>query len=209
MSQYPDAHFVKSANSSAQFVPDEGAEVAVAGRSNAGKSSAINIIVGRRQFARTSKTPGRTQLVNFFTLREGQRLVDLPGYGFARVSDAVRDHWGVLLTDYFRQRRSLRGLLLVVDIRRGLKEHDHRMLAFAEDVAVPIHILLTKADKLSRGQATAALKRTREELGPRAGVQLFSALDRQGEAEARAQLEQFLGRPVGPKKKPRSTSCSG
>jgi GTP-binding protein len=208
MSQYPEAHFVKSANSPAQFVPDDGTEVAVAGRSNAGKSSAINVIVGRRQFARTSKTPGRTQLVNFFSLREGQRLVDLPGYGFARVADAVRDHWGALLTGYFRNRGSLGGLLLVVDIRRGLKEHDHQMLAFAEDVGVPIHILLTKADKLSRGKAAAALMAVRRELGRRAGVQLFSALDRQGEAEAREQLEHFLGRPLA-SKKTRSTSCSG
>lgn len=209
MSQYPDAHFVKSANSLAQFVPDDGAEVAVAGRSNAGKSSAINVIVGRRQFARTSKIPGRTQLVNFFALREGQRLVDLPGYGFARVSEAVRDHWGTLLTDYFRHRRSLRGLLIVVDIRRGLKEHDHRMLAFAEDVGVPTHVLLTKADKLSRGQAATALMTVRGELGGRAGVQLFSAPDRQGEAEAREQLEHFLGLPAGSKKSPGAQSAPG
>jgi GTP-binding protein len=208
MSQYPDAHFVKSANSPSQFVPDDGTEVAVAGRSNAGKSSAINLIVGRRQFARTSKTPGRTQLVNFFSLREGQRLVDLPGYGFARVSDALRDHWRDLLTDYFRHRCSLNGLLVVVDIRRGLKEHDLQMLAFAEDVGVPIHVLLTKADKLSRGQAAKALMTVRAELGDRAGVQLFSAHDRQGEAEARERLEHFLGRPLAAKKT-RSTTCSG
>jgi GTP-binding protein len=208
MSQYPDAHFVKSANAPAQFVPDDGAEVAVAGRSNAGKSSAINLIVGRRRFARTSKTPGRTQLVNFFVLRDGQRLVDLPGYGFARVPAGMRDHWDTLLTDYFRRRRSLQGLLLVVDIRRGLKDHDYQMLAFAEDVDVPIHILLTKADKLSRGQAATALMTARAELGGQAGVQLFSAVDRQGEAEAREQLEHFLGRPLN-SKKTRSTTCSG
>ena len=98
MSQYPDARFLKSANSRAQFVVDDGREVAVAGRSNAGKSSAINVIVNRRQFARTSKTPGRTQLINFFSLGEGRRLVDLPGYGFARVADTMREHWGRLMT---------------------------------------------------------------------------------------------------------------
>ena len=124
MSQFPDARFILSANAAAQFVPDTGSEVAVAGRSNAGKSSAINVIVNRRQFARTSKTPGRTQLVNFFELRPGQRLVDLPGYGFAKVSDRMRRHWGRLLQDYFESRQSLKGLLLVVDIRRRLKDFD-------------------------------------------------------------------------------------
>ena len=150
--------------------------MAVAGRSNAGKSSAINVIVNRRQFARTSKTPGRTQLVNFFTLREGQRLVDLPGYGFAKVSDAMRRHWGELLSTYFEQRTSLRGLILVVDIRRGITEFDERMLTFAESVRLPTHVLLTKADKLKRGQAATALLGVRKALGDRATVQLFSAL---------------------------------
>ena len=192
MSQYPDAHFIKSANARSQFVPDSGVEVAVAGRSNAGKSSAINVIVNRRQFARTSKTPGRTQLVNFFSLSEGRRLVDLPGYGFAQVSDSTRRHWASLLSDYFQSRDSLRGLLLVVDIRRRLTDYDRQMMAFAEDVGLPVHILLTKADKLKRGQAATALLEVRKELGDRATVQQFSALKRDGEDEARAVLEQFL-----------------
>jgi GTP-binding protein len=192
MSQYPDASFIKSANALEQFVPDDGAEVAVAGRSNAGKSSAINVIVNRRQFARTSKTPGRTQLVNFFSLREGQRLVDLPGYGFAQVSNAMRRHWGELLSDYFRVRKSLRGLLLIVDIRRQLQDYDRQMIAFAEDVNLPIHILLTKADKLKRGQAANAVLKVKKEIGQRATVQQFSALNRQGEDEARQVLERFL-----------------
>jgi GTP-binding protein len=192
MSQYPDASFIKSANALEQFVPDDGAEVAVAGRSNAGKSSAINVIVNRRQFARTSKTPGRTQLVNFFSLREGQRLVDLPGYGFAQVSNAMRRHWGELLSDYFRVRKSLRGLLLIVDIRRQLQDYDRQMIAFAEDVNLPIHILLTKADKLKRGQAANAVQKVKKEIGQRATVQQFSALNRQGEDEARQVLERFL-----------------
>jgi GTP-binding protein len=193
MSQYPDAHFIKSANAPQQFVPDSGAEVAVAGRSNAGKSSAINVIVNRRQFARTSKTPGRTQLVNFFSLSEGRRLVDLPGYGFARVTDSVRRHWDDLLTAYFQTRQSLRGLLLVVDIRRGLKDYDVQMMAFAEAVGLPIHILLTKADKLKRGQAAAAHLQVQREVEGRASVQQFSALRRFGEAEAREVLERLLG----------------
>lgn len=193
MSQYPDARFILSANAPAQFVPDDGSEVAVAGRSNAGKSSAINVIVNRRQFARTSKTPGRTQLVNFFELRPGQRLVDLPGYGFARVSERVRRHWGQLLQDYFESRQSLHGLLLVVDIRRSLTDFDRQMLAFADAVSLPVHVLLTKADKLKRGQAATALLQVRKALGERATVQLFSAHDRRGEEEARGMLEHFLG----------------
>jgi len=192
MSQYPDARFIKSANALDQFPEDTGREVAVAGRSNAGKSSAINIIVNRRQFARTSKTPGRTQLVNFFSLAENQRLVDLPGYGFARVSESMQQHWGELLAGYFQARASLSGLLLIVDIRRRLTDFDRQMIAFAETVNLPIHILLTKADKLKRGQAATAMLQVQKELGDRASVQLFSALKRSGEAEARAVLERFL-----------------
>ena len=192
MSQYPDAHFLKSANRPGQFVPDTGTEVAVAGRSNAGKSSAINVIVNRRQFARVSKTPGRTQLVNFFELSPGRRLVDLPGYGFARVSDEMRRHWGELLSAYFESRQSLTGLLLIVDIRRRLTDFDHRMVEFAKSVGLPIHVLLTKADKLKRGQAASALLAVRRDLGELATVQQFSALNRQGEAEAREVLDAML-----------------
>jgi len=193
MSQYPEAQFIKSANALNQFVPDDGSEVAVAGRSNAGKSSAINVIVNRRQFARTSKTPGRTQLVNFFSLQEGRRLVDLPGYGFARVSDAMRRHWGELLSQYFKSRESLNGLLLIVDIRRQLTDYDRQMMAFTDEAQLPIHILLTKADKLKRGQMATAVLQVKKEVGDRATVQAFSALNRQGEDEARAMLEKFLG----------------
>ncbi|MGI9221831.1 MAG: ribosome biogenesis GTP-binding protein YihA/YsxC [Woeseiaceae bacterium] len=193
MSLYPNAKFIKSANALNQFPADEGVEVAVAGRSNAGKSSAINIIVNRRQFARTSKTPGRTQLVNFFGLRDGQRLVDLPGYGFARVSGAMREHWGELLSGYFEVRQSLHGLLLIVDIRRRLKDYDRAMMQFAEEVSLPVHILLTKADKLKKGQAATAVLEVRKEVGDRATVQPFSATRRSGEDEARQKLEEFLG----------------
>ena len=196
MSLYPRAAFIKSANAPSQFVADDGAEVAFAGRSNAGKSSAINVIVNRRQFARTSKTPGRTQLVNFFLLREGARIVDLPGYGFAKVSEKMRAHWADLMADYFESRASLRGMFLIVDIRRRLTDFDHQMLAFAESVGLPVHVLLTKADKLKRGQAATALLEVRRELGGTATVQLFSALSRDGEEAARAQLETFLGSPA-------------
>jgi GTP-binding protein len=195
MSQYPNAAFIKSANALEQFPPDSGSEVAVAGRSNAGKSSAINIIVNRRQFARTSKTPGRTQLVNFFSLRDGQRLVDLPGYGFARVADSMRQHWGELLSGYFQVRSSLSGLLLVADMRRRLTDYDRAMLQFAAEVNVPVHVLLTKADKLKRGQAAAAVLEVRKELADSATVQAFSATKRLGEEEARQKLEDFLRAP--------------
>ena len=194
MSLYPEARFLKSANAASQFVADTGAEVAVAGRSNAGKSSAINVIVNRRQFARTSKTPGRTQLVNFFVLDEGQRLVDLPGYGFARVSEHKRAHWRELMADYFEQRQSLSGLFLIVDVRRQLTEFDGLMLAFAEQIELPTHVLLTKADKLKRGQAATALLQVRKQLLDSASLQLFSSLTRQGEDEARERLAAFLNR---------------
>jgi len=192
MSQYPNACFIKSANALEQFPPDTGVEVVVAGRSNSGKSSAINVIVNRRQFARTSKTPGRTQLVNFFSLREEQRLADLPGYGFARVSEAMRRHWGELLSGYFQVRRSLNGLLLIVDIRRQLKDYDRQMLEFAGSVDLPVHVLLTKADKLKRGQAATALLQVKKSLGDGATAQLFSALKKTGDQEARVVLERFL-----------------
>jgi GTP-binding protein len=192
MSQYPQATFIKSANAPSQFVEDEGAEVAFAGRSNAGKSSAINVIVNRRQFARTSKTPGRTQLVNFFSLRDDKRLVDLPGYGFAKVADRMRHHWADLMADYFEGRKSLAGMFLIVDIRRQLTDFDRQMLAFGDSVGLPVHVLLTKTDKLKRGQAAKALLEVRRDLGDMATVQHFSALNRQGEQEARAKLEEFL-----------------
>ena len=192
MSQYPQAKFVLSANDPAQFPPDSGREVAFAGRSNAGKSSAINAILNRRQFAKTSKTPGRTQLINFFDLGADRHLIDLPGYGFARVSDVVRDHWGRLITGYFETRQSLCGLFIVVDVRRGLLEGDMSMLALAQSVDLPVHVLLSKSDKLKRGQAASALQAARKTLGDVATVQLFSALKRSGLDEARQQLADYL-----------------
>lgn len=200
MSQYPDAKFLLSANAPAQFVADTGREVAVAGRSNAGKSSAINVIVNRRQFARVSKTPGRTQLINFFALAESARLVDLPGYGYARVTEAMRAHWGNLIQCYFESRESLRGLLLVIDIRRGVTDFDRQLLALCESVGVSVHVLLTKADKLKRGQAATARLTAKRELGEDVTVQLFSALKRQGVDEARARLDAFLSDDARPAK---------
>jgi len=189
---HPDAHFLTSANDPAQFVADSGAEVAFAGRSNAGKSTAINMIVKRRNFARTSKQPGRTQLVNFFSLGDDLRLVDLPGYGYAKVSRSMRRHWQELLEGYFQSRRSLSGTVLVVDSRRLLGEFDRLMLDWCGAIDCPVHVLLTKADKLKRREAAAGLAEVRSELGNSATVQLFSGTKGQGLDEARRSLQALL-----------------
>lgn len=195
MSAYPEARFLTSANAPKQFLPDQGSEIAFAGRSNSGKSSAINAILGRRGLARTSKTPGRTQLVNFFAIGEGRRITDLPGYGYARVPEAVRQHWGKLMDSYFRRRRSLAGLFLVMDARHPLTEFDQGMLGWAREAGCGVHILLTKADKLSRGAAAATLLAVRKAVGGTASVQLFSALKGSGVDQAREVLESLLAGP--------------
>lgn len=192
MSHYPQASFLTSANAPGQFVADNGAEVAFAGRSNAGKSSAINTLVNRRNFARTSKSPGRTQLINFFRLRDEERLVDLPGYGFARVSRAMQQHWQALLEAYFSSRKSLCGLFLIVDIRRAPGDFDWQMLEWAQSIGCPAHMLLTKADKLSQAAAAGALEQTRRQLAGRATVQIFSATKGTGAEDARIALQDFF-----------------
>jgi GTP-binding protein len=194
MSTYGQAIFLKSAWQPAQFVADEGAEVAFAGRSNAGKSSAINAIVGRTSLARTSKTPGQTQLINFFALAEGHRLVDLPGYGYAKVPARMRRHWLQLMSRYFDTRVSLAGVFLVMDARRPLLEFDWQLLEWVKARALPAHLVVTKSDKLGRGEATRTLKRVREATAAFASSQLFSATTRVGVDEARATLEAMLGR---------------
>jgi GTP-binding protein len=190
MSRFSQASFLISAAAPAQFPPDVGAEVAFVGRSNAGKSSAINAITHRQALARTSKTPGRTQLLNFFTLYPGARLVDLPGYGYADVPAAQRRTWPPLI-EALRERESLRGLFVIVDARRGLKPGDADLLAWASP-AQRVHVLLSKADKLNKGEGAAALKAAREELGERATVQLFSALRGTGVREAEDTLVGWL-----------------
>jgi GTP-binding protein len=193
MSHYPEASFITSAHEPGQFVADEGSEVAFAGRSNAGKSSAINAIVNQRNFARTSKSPGRTQLINFFRLRGGDRLVDLPGYGYARVARSMQAHWRKLMEAYFNGRDSLAGLFVVVDVRRGLSDFDWQMIDWAAQIGCPAHVLLTKADKLKRGAAKNAILAVRKELDGAATVQLFSALKKDGVEEARQALDGMLG----------------
>lgn len=192
MPGYPDACFLGSAHRAEDFLPDAGAEVAFAGRSNAGKSSAINAIANRRELARTSKTPGRTQLVNFFGLDDRQRLVDLPGYGYARAPRASRDHWRIVLAEYFGKRRSLAGLFLVVDIRRGLGEGDRQMLAWADAIRCPVHVVLTKADKVSGRAARDTLQSLMHEGRPHFTAQLFSARTATGVTQARERLEAML-----------------
>jgi GTP-binding protein len=175
--------------------PDAGAEVAFTGRSNAGKSSALNSITQQRNLARTSRTPGRTQQINFFDLGENRRLVDLPGYGYAKVPHALKNQWQQNLAEYLRVRRSLRGLMLLMDCRHPLSEYDQNMLAWSADVGLPVHILLTKADKLKRGPANSVLLAMRKHLParhPHATVQLFSALKHIGIDEACEALTRWL-----------------
>ena len=190
MSRFSDARFLISAAAPAQFPPDFGAEVAFVGRSNAGKSSAINAVTHRHGLARTSKTPGRTRLLNFFELLAGKRLVDLPGYGYASGPASERRTWQPLI-DALHTRASLHGLFVIVDARRGLAAGDAGLL----DWAAPehkVHVLLTKADKLNRSEAGQALRDARGVLGARGSVQLFSALKGTGVGEAEDTLAAWL-----------------
>jgi len=199
MAAYPQVRFLTSANKLGQLPPDTGAEVAVAGRSNAGKSSAINAITQRKGLARTSKNPGATRLLNFFELEEGRRLVDLPGYGFAKVAGSMREHWGSLLEGYFAKRSALHGTIVVMDVRHPLTDHDQDMLELASSRGLPVHILLTKSDKLGRGAGGNALQAVRRKLAPGGSVtvQLFSAHAGDGVQEARGALEKLLdGKPI-------------
>ena len=198
---YPAARFLTSAPTLARCPDDRGAEVAFAGRSNAGKSSAINALTRQKALARTSKTPGRTQLINFFALGEDleRRLVDLPGYGFAKVPEKVKLEWQRHLSDYLQRRASLKGLVLVMDVRHPLSEFDQTMLGWADDQSMPVHILLTKADKLKRGAAASALQQVRSRLREwedLVTVQLFSALKNQGIEELEARLDAWLLEPT-------------
>ena len=192
---YRQATFLISANHLHQLPDENGVEVAFAGRSNAGKSSALNPLTENRNLARTSKTPGRTQMINYFSLDEQRRLVDLPGYGFAKVPEKVKKHWQATLEGYLRQRQCLQGLVMVMDIRHPLKPFDIQMLNWCQGVQMPVHIILTKADKLKHGAACNTLQQVRRTLKqdyPGATAQLFSALKREGVEELRAVLDRWL-----------------
>lgn len=191
MSRFADVHFLISAAAPAQFPPDQGAEVAFAGRSNAGKSSAINAITQRHGLARTSKTPGRTRLLNFFGLGASWRLVDLPGYGYASAPSSERDNWPHLM-EALRARESLRGLFVIVDARRGITAGDEGLLQWAQP-GLKVHVLLAKVDKLRNAEGLTAMREASAKLHGRASAQLFSALRGTGVRAAQDVLVQWLG----------------
>jgi GTP-binding protein len=195
MSQFPFVRFLLSAASEEQFPQDSGAEVAFAGRSNSGKSSAINAIMVRNGLARASKTPGRTRLLNFFEVEEGQRILDLPGYGYAEASPVEKAQW-IGLIERLPARGCIRGLFLIVDIRRGLKEGDEQLLEWAHASAWAVHVLLTKADKLNQRERAATLKDTEDRIADGMTAQIFSATDKIGVPAAQKRLEQMLRQPA-------------
>ncbi|ABX77710.1 ribosome biogenesis GTP-binding protein YihA/YsxC [Coxiella burnetii] len=192
---YQEAKYLTSAAEFDQLPPDQGAEIAFIGRSNAGKSSALNIITGIKGLARTSKTPGRTQMINFFALNEHERLVDLPGYGYAKVPRMVQKRWEELVDSYLKNRRCLKGLVVVMDIRHPLKEMDEDVIEWAVNYDIPIHILLTKSDKLSQNAAKKTLGEVQTAIsayGEKLTLQLFSSHDRTGLDEVKAVLSQWF-----------------
>jgi len=192
---FRQASYLKNAHHLEDLPEDTGYEIAFAGRSNAGKSSALNAIVDQHGLARTSKTPGRTQQLVVFTLDDMHRLIDLPGYGYAKVPDSLRAHWRKLVDAYLRQRQALKGLVLIMDARHPLKEFDQQMLAYSAAIGLPCHCLLTKADKLSKGEAARTLKSVGDTLtqeAPTASVQLFSSTRKMGVNEARGTLSRWL-----------------
>lgn len=191
MSQFPNVRFLISVAEARQFPPDEGREIAFAGRSNAGKSSAINVILARNGLARTSKTPGRTKLLNFFEVGEGRRIIDLPGYGFARASPTERAHW-IKVIETLPRRKCLAGLFLIVDIRRGMKDEDIQLVSWAAAASWQVHVLLTKADKLNQRERAAVLKETQQALMPGMTAQVFSAPDKIGVEAAQKRLLHFF-----------------
>ncbi len=194
---FRQARFLTSAAKLSQCPPDQGYEVAFAGRSNAGKSSAINTLCDHKGLAKTSKTPGRTQLINFFELDDERRLVDLPGYGYAKVAVSIKKDWQGNLATYLEKRQCLRGLILMMDVRHPLKDFDVQMLEWAAHIELPVHVLLTKADKLKRGPASVSLQKvgkTLEEMDGNFSVQLFSSLNKTGVSAAHQKLNQWLAR---------------
>ena len=198
MSRFPHVQFMLSVAAPPQFPPDAGAEVAFAGRSYAGKSSAINAITARKALARISKTPGRTQLLNYFELKPGERIVDLPGYGYAAVHVSERRKWPPLI-DALRTRDSLRGLFLIVDARRGMREEDVDLVEWAQPERRTVHVLLAKCDKLKRAEQMTVLREAQRILGSAGMAQLFSAHAGTGVEEAQRALVAALRPEVAAK----------
>ena len=196
MSTYPHVKFITSAAEANQLAPDAGREIAFAGRSNSGKSTALNALAQRSGLARVSRTPGRTQLINFFELAPQRRLVDLPGYGFAKVPEKVKLKWLALMEHYFNVRESLVGLVLIVDSRRGLGAQDAVMLEWILARDRLAHVLLTKADKLNRSDGQRVLKETLSACADTSvTAQLFSAHAKQGIEQAREVMDRWLNEP--------------
>jgi len=190
---YRGSQFLTSASKINQFPADIGREVAFIGRSNVGKSSVINCLTDNKSLAKTSKTPGRTRLINFFTVKDDIRLVDLPGYGFARVDTATKRQWGEMINDYFMERSSLAGITLIVDIRRPLKAGDLEMIDWSERAGLPVHLILNKADKLPFSRQKKALQDIKKQVDEtHVSMQLFSVLKKTGIEEAVFRLNTWL-----------------
>lgn len=191
---FAEVAFIKSAATLSQSPPDVGIEIAFVGRSNSGKSSAINAITGKDKLARTSKTPGRTQLINFFRIDDDRRLVDLPGYGFAKVPQRIQEQIEEILSTYLSNRVCLQGLVLTMDIRHPLTPGDLTLIDFAQELNLPVHILLTKCDKLKRGASQNTLLTTRQEVSAYTSVtvQTFSAMRRLGIEESHRKLDEWF-----------------
>lgn len=193
---YQQTTFIMGTPDSRGVPADDGIEVAFAGRSNAGKSSALNVLTEQKSLARISKAPGRTREINFFAVREGIRLVDLPGYGYAKVSKSMKVQWQRNIARYLETRQSLCGVVLLMDVRHPLKDFDQQILSWCYSAELRTHVLLTKADKLKRGPAQASLLQTRkalEKLHPEASSQLFSAHTRAGTEQLQQVLNHWLG----------------
>ena len=194
--RFHQAKYLLSAHTIRQIPPDQGAEVVFAGRSNSGKSSVINTLTRQKALAKTGKTPGRTRQINFFGLGNGLRLVDLPGYGYAKAPGSIKKHWYGVIDAYLATRKCLMGLVLIADIRRGITDLDARLLDWSRTYGLPVHVLLNKTDKLSRGAAAAALRGTAQELVKsdlsHVTLQLFSAVKKTGVEELEERLSAWL-----------------
>lgn len=196
MNYFQSAKFYITVNDLFSLPEDTQFEVAFVGRSNAGKSSAINVLAQQNRLAFVSKQPGRTQHINFFQIKENRFFVDLPGYGFARVEEKMKQHWNELISGYLTYRQSLKGLVLMMDVRHPNTPLDLQLLEWFRPQNKPVHILLTKADKLSRGQALQTLAKVQKELNAQflnCTVQLFSSLKRQGLEQAGERIADWLG----------------